>query len=187
MTPSPEILHCHDWSAALVPVLVRDQGLPFTTVLSIHHLADQGNFDSWDFPLTNLPGRYFDLRGVEYFGRLNLLKGGILFADRIVVSSEPYAHQIQTPSLGEGLDIVLRENAHRLSGILGGADYRRWNPATDKLLPVRYASERLELKAASRNALLDQLQLAPAPRGPVFGMVTRLVRCERLRHSHAGA
>ena len=127
------------------------------------------------FSLTNLPERYFNLRGVEYFGRLNLLKGGILFAGRIVVSSEPYAHQIQTPSLGEGLDIVLRENAHRLSGILGGADYRRWNPATDKLLPVRYASERLELKAASRNALLDQLQLAPAPRGPVFGMVTRLV------------
>ena len=129
MTPSPEILHCHDWSAALVPVLVHDQGLPFATVLSIHHLADQGDFDSWDFPLTNLPGRYFDLRGVEYFGRLNLLKGGILFADRIVVSSEPYAYQIQTPSLGEGLDIVLRENAHRLSGILGaqitGAGTRR--------------------------------------------------------------
>jgi len=175
MTPSPEILHCHDWSAALVPVLVHDQGLPFATVLSIHHLADQGNFDSWDFPLTNLPGRYFDLRGVEYFGRLNLLKGGILFADRIVVSSEPYVHQIQTPALGEGLDVVLRENAQRLSGILGGADYRRWNPETDKLLPVRYSSERLELKAASRNALLDQLQLAPAPRGPVFGMVTRLI------------
>ena len=114
MTPSPEILHCHDWSAALVPVLVHDQGLPFATVLSIHHLADQGNFDSWDFSLTNLPGRYFDLPGVEYFGRLNLLKGGILFADRIVVSSEPYAHEIQTPSSGEGLDIVLRENAHRL-------------------------------------------------------------------------
>jgi starch synthase len=70
---------------------------------------------------------------------------------------------------------VLRENAQRLSGILGGADYRRWNPATDRLLPVRYGPERLELKAASRNALLDQLRLAPAPRGPVFGMVTRLV------------
>ncbi|MGB8340727.1 MAG: glycogen synthase [Chthoniobacterales bacterium] len=175
MTPSPEILHCHDWTAALVPVLVRDQGLPFATVLSIHHLADQGNFDSWDFALTNLPGRYFEPSGVEFFGRLNLLKGGILFADRIVVSSEPYAHQIQTPSLGEGLDMVLREHAHRLTGILGGADYRRWNPGTDKLLPACYGPNNLDLKAASRDALLDQLQLAPAPRGPVFGMVTRLV------------
>jgi starch synthase len=175
MTPSPEILHCHDWTAALVPVLVRDQGLPFATVLSLHHLADQGNFESWDFALTNLPGRYFEPGGIEFFGRLNLLKGGILFADRIVVSSEPYAHQIQTPSLGEGLDGVLREHAYRLTGILGGADYRRWNPATDPLLPARYGPDTIELKVASRNALLDQLKLAPAPRGPVFGMVTRLV------------
>ena len=175
MTPTPEILHCHDWTAALVPVLVRERGLPFATVLSIHHLADQGSFDTWDFALTNLPGRYFEPTGVEFFGRLNLLKGGILFADRIVLSSEPYAHQAQTPSLGEGLDIVLREHSHRLSGILGGADYKRWNPATDKLLPARYGADKLELKATSRNALLDQLKLAPAPRGPVFGMVTRLV------------
>ncbi|MDQ3198670.1 MAG: glycogen/starch synthase, partial [Verrucomicrobiota bacterium] len=175
MTPSPDLLHCHDWTAALVPVLVRERGLPFATVLSIHHLADQGNFDTWDFALTNLPGRYFDLRGLEYFGRLNLLKGGILFADSIVVPSEPYAHQIQTESLGEGLDVVLREHAHRLTGILGGADYRRWNPATDKLLPATYRPGQLAGKAKSRTALLAQLQLAPDPRGPVFGMVTRLV------------
>src|SRR4051794_2151377 len=175
MSPTPEILHCHDWPAALVPVLVRNRGLPFATVLSIHHLADQGSFDSWDFSLTNLPGRYFEPTGVEFFGRLNLLKAGILFADQVVVSSEPYAHEIQTPSLGEGLDFVLREYAHRLVGIVGGADYRRWNPSTDPLLPARYGPDRPELKAASRNALLDQLKLAPAPRGPVFGMVTRLV------------
>jgi starch synthase len=175
MTPSPEILHCHDWTAALVPVLVQNQGLPFATVLSIHHLAEQGDFSSSDFALTNLPDGYFDPRGLEYFGRLNLLKGGILFADRIVVSSEPYAYQIQTPSLGEGLDVVFREHANRLSGILGGADYRRWNPATDRFLPVRYGPETLEGKTASRDMLLAQLQLAPTARGPVFGMVTRLV------------
>jgi len=175
MSPTPDILHCHDWPAALVPVLVRDRGLPFATVLSIHHLADQGSFDSWDFSLTNLPARYFEPIGVEFFGRLNLLKAGILFADRVVVSSEPYAHEIQTQSLGEGLDGVLREHAHRLAGIVGGADYRRWNPSTDPLLPARYEPNRPELKAASRNALLDQLKLAPAPRGPVFGMVTRLI------------
>jgi len=175
MSPTPDILHCHDWPAALVPVLVRDRGLPFATVLSIHHLADQGSFDSWDFSLTNLPSRYFEPIGVEFFGRLNLLKAGILFADRVVVSSEPYAHEIQTQSLGEGLDGVLREHAHRLAGIVGGADYRRWNPSTDPLLPARYEPNLPELKAASRNALLDQLKLAPAPRGPVFGMVTRLI------------
>jgi starch synthase len=178
MKPSPEILHCHDWTAALVPVLVRQQGLPFATVLSIHHLADQGNFESWDFALTNLPGRYFEPTGVEFFGRLNLLKGGILFADRVVVSSQAYAAEIQTQSLGEGLDAVLREHAHKLSGILGGADYKRWDPATDKLIPARYGPDTLRVKRRSREALLQQLKLAADPRGPVFGMVTRTVEAK---------
>ena len=178
MKPSPDILHCHDWTGALVPVLVRHQGLPFSTVLSIHHLADQGNFDSWDFALTNLPARYFEPGGLEFFGRLNLLKGGILFADRVVVSSEVYAQEIQSQSLGEGLDGVLREHAHKLSGILGGADYQRWDPATDQLIPARYGPDTVRVKRRSRDALLEQLQLAPDPRGPVFGMVTRTVEAK---------
>ena len=79
LTPAPQILHAHDWAPALVPVLVKEQQLPFATVLTIHHLAEQGSFWGLDFSLTNLPERYFSLRGVEFFGRLNLLKGGILF------------------------------------------------------------------------------------------------------------
>ncbi len=175
MTPTPEVLHAHDWTAALVPVLVREQGLPFQTVLSIHHLAAQGSFPAADFSLTNLPVGYFEPAGVEFFGRLNLLKGGIRFADRIVVASEPYAHGVITESLGEGLEMVLRENAGRLSGILPGADTERWNPATDPFLPRRFGTGSLEAKTASRTQLLSDLGLAPAPRGPVFGMVTRLV------------
>lgn len=175
MTPTPEVLHAHDWPAALVPVLVREQGLPFQTVLSIHHLAQQGSFPASAFGLTNLPGRYFDPAGVEFFGQLNLLKGGIRFADRIVVSSEPYAHGVLTESLGEGLELVLRENADRLAGILPGADIDRWNPTTDPFLPARYGAGSLEIKASSCAALLAHVGLAPNPRGPVFGMVTRLV------------
>ncbi len=174
MTPTPEVLHAHDWCAALVPVLVRDQRLPFVTVLSIHHLAEQGSFPAPDFSLTNLAPRYFEPTGVEFFGRLNLLKTGLLFADRIAVSGEPYAHGIQSSSLGEGLENVLREQAARLVGILPGADTQRWNPAADPFLPARYGADTLEVKAASRAALLANLGLAPAPRGPVFGMVTRL-------------
>ncbi len=80
-----------------------------------------------------------------------------------------------TESLGEGLEIVLRENSARLAGILPGADIERWNPTTDPFLPMRYGAGSLEVKATSRAALLAQVGLAPAPRGPVFGMVTRLV------------
>jgi len=175
MTPTPQILHVHDWASALVPVLVHNQQLPFASVLTIHHLAEQGSFWGLDFDLTNLPEKYFKPRGVEFFGRLNLLKGGVLFADRITTVSERYRREMLSFDGGLGLDIVLREHAHRLVGILNGADYERWNPETDGLLPRQFGSGYLEGKAVCCDLLLDALVLAPAPRGPVFGMVTRLV------------
>jgi starch synthase len=175
MSPTPQILHVHDWAAALVPVLVKDQHLPFATVLTIHHLAEQGSFWGLDFDLTNLPERYFKPGGVEYFGRLNLLKGGILFADKITTVSERYRREMLTAEGGCGLDIALREHAHRLVAILNGADYERWNPETDFLLPRQFGPGNLEGKSVCRDLLLDALSLAAAPTGPVFGMVTRLV------------
>ena len=175
LTPVPQILHLHDWAAALVPVYIRAHNLPFSTVLTIHRIAEQGSFWGLDFALTNLPQRYFSLRGVEFFGRLNFLKAGILFADRLTTVSEHHKHEILRPEFGCGLDGVLRENAHKLSGILHGADYARWNPETDQFLPAHFDPEKLWGKTICRDALLADLQLAPAPRGPVFGMVTRIV------------
>src|SRR5438105_2635492 len=175
LTPPLQILHVHDWAAALVPVFVRAHNLPFKTVLTIHHVAEQGSFWGLDFNLTNLPTRFFTLHGVEFFGRLNFLKGGILYADRITTVSEHYRREIQGPSGGCGLDGVLRENAHRLTAILHGADYTRWNPASDRLLPAHYDARRLRGKETCREALVKEMKLASAPRGPVFGMVTRVV------------
>jgi starch synthase len=175
LTPPLQILHLHDWAAALIPVFVRAHGLPFATVLTIHHLAEQGSFWGLDFGLTNLPERFFTLHGVEFFGRLNFLKGGILYADRITTVSEHYRREILTPTGGSGLDGVLRENAHRLRAILHGADYTRWDPASDRLLPARYGPSKLGGKQICRDALLTNMKLAPAPGGPVFGMVTRVV------------
>src|SRR5438309_11424616 len=88
LTPAPQILHVHDWAAALVPAYVHAHNLPFATVLTIHRLAEQGSFWGLDFALTNLPQRFFSLRGAEFFGRLNFLKAGIVFADRITTVSE---------------------------------------------------------------------------------------------------
>jgi starch synthase len=165
----------HDWASALIPVYVRAHNLPFATVLTIHRLAEQGNFWGLDFALTNLPQRFFSLRGVEFFGRFNFLKGGIMFADRITTVSEHHKREILRPEGEYKLDGVLRENAHKLSGILHGADYARWNPESDTFLPAHFDSEKLRGKMICRDALLSDLQLAPAPRGPVFGMVTRVV------------
>src|SRR5881394_1458284 len=176
LTPRVQLLHAHDWAAALVPVFVRAQGLPFKTVLTIHHVADQGSFWGLDFGLTNLPERFFSLNGVEFFGRLNFLKGGILYTDRITTVSEHYRREILTPSGGCGLDGVLGENAHRLTAILDGADYNVWNPASDRLLPARYDEKKLRGKQVCRDALLKEMKLAPGARGPVFGMVTRVVQ-----------
>src|ERR1043166_3605779 len=175
LTPSPQVLHVHDWASALVPVYVKAHQLPFSTVLTIHHVAEQGSFWGLDFRLTNLHERFFTLRGVEFFGKLNFLKGGILFADKITTVSEHYRREIQTPESGCGLDIVLRENTHKLTGILHGADYTRWNPATDKLLPANYTADDLWGKQLCRGALLNGLRLDQEPKGPVFGMVTRVV------------
>jgi starch synthase len=175
LIPSPQILHVHDWPAALVPVYTRAHRLPFATVLTIHHLAEQGSFWGLDFRLTNLHERFFTLRGIEFFGKINFLKGGILFADRITSVSERHKREMETPEYGCGLDGVLRENAFKLSAILHGADYTRWNPGTDKLLPADYNSTSFWGKQVCRDAVLGGLQLAPEPRGPVFGMVTRVV------------
>jgi starch synthase len=175
LTPTAQILHAHDWAAALVPVFVRAHHLPFATVLSIHHLAEQGSFWGLDFRLTNLHERFFTLRGVEFFGRLNFLKGGILFAEKVTTVSEHYKREMQTVEGGCGLEVVLRENAFKIAGILHGADYQRWDPASDPLLPDRYDSGVLSGKQVCRDALLAEMNLAPDPRGPVFGMVTRVV------------
>ncbi len=175
LTPSPQILHVHDWPAALIPVYARAHRLPFATVLTIHHLREQGSFWGLDFGLTNLPERFFTLRGVEFFGKLNFLKGGIVFADKVTTVSERFRREMQTPECGGGLDVVLRENSYKLTAVLNGADYSRWSPQTDQFLPAHYHSDALEGKQICRDLLLSQVGLAPSPDGPVFGMVTRVV------------
>jgi starch synthase len=172
--PPPDILHVHDWQVGLVPALVKERKLPFKTVLTIHNLAYQGSFWGLDFGLTNLPGHYFAASGVEFYGNLNLLKGGIVFADALTTVSQRYASEIQTPEGGAGLDAVMREHAHKLTGILNGVDYEIWDPAKDELLPKHYSPKNLAGKQKCREELLAKFGLAPKPTGPVLVMVTRL-------------
>ena len=174
MKPAPDVLHAHDWQSALVPAFVKERGLPFGTVFTIHNLAYQGSFWGLDFGLTNLPGHYFNEHGLEFHGRMNFMKGGIVFADSVTTVSERYARDIQTPVFGCGLDGTLRAHARKLVGVLNGADYKVWNPASDSLIPAKYDEKNLEGKAKCQAALLQELELAPNPCGPVFAMVARL-------------
>ncbi|MEI6073320.1 MAG: glycogen/starch synthase [Verrucomicrobiae bacterium] len=149
---SPEVVHVHGWQAALLPVFVRDQRLPTVTVLSPHSLEYQGNFWSYDFALTNLPDENFSARGLEFFGSMNFLKGGILAADSVVLPGRRYVAEMQTPAFGCGLENVLREQSEKLEGIPDGLVESAW--------PVFPPNE----KPRARDELFARTGLDPAGR-----------------------
>jgi starch synthase len=175
-----DLIHCHDWQAALVPVLLRTayandpvaQNLP--VVFTIHNLAYQGQFARDVLARADIPASAFHPDGIEFFGNVNLLKGGLVFADYLTTVSRKYAQEIQTPEFGYGLDGVVRGRADRLTGILNGVDYTAWNPEKDKLIAARYSAKDLSGKQICKQALrklfaLPQEELAR----PVIGIVSR--------------
>jgi starch synthase len=169
-TPAPELIHCHDWPTALIPVFVKDRQLPFQTVLTVHDLEYQGSFWSFDFSLTGLPGSYFGPRGVEFYGRMNFLKGGILSADAVTLPGEVALFEAFSPQHAFGLDGVLQENRQHLFGIPHGIDYSQTNPPFEKLFGKRQKSDTITEKAAARQSLLEQLELERNPNGIVIDL-----------------
>jgi starch synthase len=176
----PQVIHCHDWQAALAPVYLRTLAacdptfLGLKTVLTIHNLGYQGLFDRAILPKIGLDAALFRPDGLEYFGQVGLLKGGLLYSDALTTVSRKYAEEIQTPELGFGLDGVLRTRAGALSGILNGVDYAQWDPRTDSFLAARYSPENLRGKRECKADLLDACGL---PREnlerPLIGIVSR--------------
>jgi starch synthase len=185
MNLKPDVVHCHDWQTALVPVFFRwvsgrsANGLPAAPrvpklVFTIHNLAYQGVFWGFDFPMTNLPAEYFTPEGLEYYGHLNCMKGGILFSDAVTTVSRKYAQEILTPECGFGLEAVLQKRQDRLSGILNGVDYSDWNPETDPSIKSRYNATDLSGKQICKQDLLAEFGLDVNFTGPVIGVVSRL-------------
>jgi len=175
----PDVLHCQDWQTGLLPVWLRVEprapGLERTaTLFTIHNLAYQGLFPPERLPVTGLGPDVFTPKGIEFYGKVNLLKGGLVFADRLSTVSEQYAREIQTPEFGCGLEGVLRERAADLTGILNGVDYSAWDPSTDPHIAARYSADDLTGKAACTRDLRRTQQLAEAPQVPLVGMISRL-------------
>lgn len=177
----PEIFHCHDWQTALVPVLLRtvyaeDPAFRATnSVFTIHNIGYQGVFPADRLPLLMLPEEIFSIGGLEFWGKINFLKGGLVFADRLTTVSRKYSEEIQTPEFGFGLEGVLRGRAGRLSGILNGVDYNEWSPEKDKLILTQYSLGTIESKHGCKRDLLRQFGLEGAnPELPVIGIVSRL-------------
>lgn len=174
----PHIVHAHDWQAGLVaPLLERGfcRTMPATrSVLSIHNLAYQGACWHFDMKLTGLDWSLFNPNQLEHYSKLNLLKAGIVFADRVTTVSRRYASEIQLPEFGYSLDPVVRAHAYKLDGITNGIDTAVWDPATDAHLPHPFSADDLEGKRLCREALRKECELADAPQATLVGVVSRL-------------
>jgi starch synthase len=176
----PDIVHAHDWQAALTPVYLRFAPTrsagrpPPATVLTVHNLAFQGQFPASLLEKLQLPAEAFTVNGVEYHGQIGFLKGGLALADRITTVSPTYAEEIQRSEKGMGLDGLLRHRSDALTGILNGIDPDVWNPATDTRLIARYDVTRLDDRARNKKAVRQRFGLNDDESGPLVAVVSRL-------------
>jgi starch synthase len=176
----PDVIHCHDWQSALAPTLLRTlysgdpllRGVP--VVLTIHNLGYHGLFPREIVSRVGLPESLFSIDALEFYGKVNYLKAGLVFADYLTTVSKKYAQEIQTAEFGHGLDGVIRRRAERLVGILNGVDYAAWNPEHDPWIAAPYAARDLSGKRLCKKDLLEQFRL-PTDRlaRPLIGIVSR--------------
>ncbi len=175
----PDILHCHDWQTALIPILLNTlyaedpvfERVP--CVFTIHNLGYQGLFQPEILPLLLLPWDLFTMTKLEFYGKVNFLKGAITSADFITTVSRKYAQEIQTSEYGFGLEGVLRARSGTVAGILNGVNYGQWNPATDANIAANYNPDDLSGKAVCKGALLKEFGLPDDTQLPVLGIVSR--------------
>ena len=176
----PDIIHCHDWQSSLIPVFLKTvySQDPFykkiRTVLTIHNIGYQGLFPREEFPKLGLDWSLFSMEGLEFYGKVNILKGGMLFADLINTVSPTYAREIQTKEFGFGLEGVLNKRKDSVFGILNGLDYDIWDPQRDKFIARNFSITDLTGKARDKEDLQALCKL-PLKKGvPLVGIVSRL-------------
>ena len=161
-----DVFHCHDWQAALLPVFLRTiygddpavKDLP--VVFTIHNMGYHGQFRRDVLATTGIPAELFNPGALEFYGNVNLLKGGLIYSDYLTTVSPTYAREIQTPEFGYGLDGVVRSRGDRVVGILNGVDYSAWNPAKDTFIAAKYSAKDLAGKQACKRDLLQVFGLA---------------------------
>ena len=176
---SPDIIHVHDWQTALIPAYLKtwhwhDPNLRNTaSVLTIHNIDYQGVSPKSAYEYVGLDWAHFSYNKFEDHDNINLLKGGIFFADLVNTVSPTYAHETKFTALGRGMQVSLQQKGQSYLGILNGVDYDDWNPATDKLIPANYTAQDLAGKAECKAALQELFQLEVNPNIPLFGVVSR--------------
>lgn len=176
---APDIVHAHDWMTALVPVFLKTWDAVLSplsqtaSVLTIHNIGYQGIYNSDVFPYIGVGGELFRPDVFENFGKINLLKAGVYFADSITTVSPTHAHEMLGPIGGQGLAPYLNQRRGDFCGILNGVDYELWNPETDALIPTNYSANDLSGKAICKAAMQKRFALEERADLPVFGIVSR--------------
>jgi starch synthase len=173
-----DVVHVNDWQTSLIPVYLKTRhgSAPLAraaSLLTIHNLGYQGRFPAEQLPASGLGWDLFHMEALEFYGQLNLLKGGIVFADAVNAVSPTYAEEIQSPPAGHGLDGVLRKHRGKLSGVLNGIDPQEWDPAGDPRLPAHYAAADRAGKAVCKRELQRAMGLAARPGALLLGSVSR--------------
>ena len=170
----PQIIHCHDWHTALIPMYLKQAHFLCSSVFTIHNLSYQGNFSKRfmsDFGLDQIM-KFWPLHISKQ--PLNFMSQGILWADMVTTVSETYASEITTSKCGEGLDELLRYRGDKLVGIINGIDYDEYNPNSDPFIPANFNSSKLEMKLLNKSALQKQMRLPEDSAIPLLGIVSRL-------------
>lgn len=170
----PDLLHAHDWQAAMAPVYMRYAETPeIPSILTIHNIAFQGQFGANIFSELRLPAHAFSTESIEYYNDVSFLKGGLQTATALSTVSPSYAEEILTPEFGMGLDGVIRSRAHALHGIVNGIDADVWDPATDHFIPHNYSAANLKLRALNKAAVASHFRI-DQDSGPLFCVISRL-------------
>ncbi|MCC6543914.1 MAG: glycogen synthase GlgA [Nitrospirae bacterium] len=171
----PDIIHCNDWQTALIPVYLKTvmKAMDIGTLFTIHNIGYQGLFKREQLPITGLDWKLFNIKGLEYFGQINLLKGGIIYSDIVTTVSPSYSREIQTEEYGCGLEGVLQERRKDLYGIINGVDYDEWDPSQDNHISVNYSIKTIGRKKECKKELQKKCGL-PVKDKPLIGMVSRL-------------
>lgn len=173
----PDVVHLHDWQTGFVPLFLMAKYAGNNrpgTVMTIHNLAYQGNFAPDTMPFLNLPYRFFNPEGIEFYGNISFLKTGLVYADLITTVSPTYAREITTPEFGCSLDGVLRKRRQSLTGILNGVDYSEWNTTHNPVLPQAFNFKNLQGKKQAKLKMQRELGMAESANTPVFGNIGRL-------------
>ncbi len=170
---APDILHAHDWQAALAPAYMRFYGIDRPSIVTIHNIAFQGHFGPGVFGALELPPEAFSVEGVEYYGGVGFLKAGLRSAWAVTTVSPTYAEEIRTPAFGMGLEGLINTRADTVFGIVNGIDTEIWDPETDPMLVAPFSARKLKGRAENRRAVEARFGLG-ADGGPLFCVVSRL-------------